>query len=61
MISSVLPSYQYLIEQRKLNEDTIRTFNLGYVDPKGEVYVGADFHGPVPAIDKIRSSPLIPR
>jgi len=52
MITTALPSYKYLIEQRKLNEDTIRTFNLGYVSDTGEVYIGADFTGKLPAMDK---------
>ena len=52
MISTLLPSYKYLIEQRKINGDTIRIFNLGYVDPKGEIYVGADFQGSLPPMDK---------
>ena len=52
MISTILPSYKYLIEQRKLNESTIRTFDLGYIDPNGEIYVGADFQGSMPTIDK---------
>ena len=52
MISTVLPSYKYLIEQRKLTEETIRLFNLGYVSTNGEVYVGADFTGPLPVMDK---------
>ena len=52
MISSLLPSYKYLTEQRKLSEETIRTFHLGYVAQNGEVYVGADFTGALPAMDK---------
>jgi len=52
MITTALPSYKYLIEQRKLNEDTIRTFNLGYVSETGETYIVADFTGKLPAMDK---------
>ena len=52
MISTVLPAYKYLTDQRKLNEDTIRLFNLGYVSQEGEVYVGADFTGKLPVLDK---------
>ena len=52
MITTALPAYKYLIEQRKLNEDTIRIFNLGYVSETGEVYVGADFPGKLPPMDK---------
>lgn len=52
MISRVLPSYKYLIEQRKLNEDTIRTFHLGYIAQDGEVYIDADFVGKLPLMDK---------
>lgn len=52
MISTVLPAYKYLSEVRKLNEDTINTFNLGYVSPEGSVYVGADFTGTIPLMDK---------
>jgi len=52
MISNVLPAYKYLTEQRKLTEETITKFNLGYVTPDGEIYVGADFTGKFPAIDK---------
>jgi DNA primase len=52
VISTVLPAYKYLTEQRKLTEDTIRIFSLGYVAQNGEVYVGADFTGTLPAMDK---------
>lgn len=52
MISTVLPSYKYLIEKRKLTEETIQLFHLGYVAPNGEVYVGADFTGALPVMDK---------
>lgn len=52
MISLALPAYKYLVEQRKLNEDTIRTFHLGYIDDKGEQYVDVDFPGRLPAIDR---------
>lgn len=52
MISTVLPAYKYLVEVRKLDENTINTFNLGYVSPEGLVYVGADFTGIIPKMDK---------
>jgi DNA primase len=52
MISNILPAYKYLTEQRKLTEETITKFNLGYVAPEGEIYVGADFTGKLPALDK---------
>jgi|SRR5665213_608756 len=52
MISVTLPAYKYLTEQRKLNEDTIRTFQLGYVAHNGEVYIGADWEGKLPLMDK---------
>jgi DNA primase len=52
MISKTLPAYKYLIEKRNLTEDTIRTFNLGYVDENGMPYIGADFQGKLPAMDK---------
>lgn len=52
MISTVLPAYKYLIEERKLNEDTIRAFHLGYVDHSGEIYLDADYQGKLPQLDK---------
>jgi len=52
MISNLIPAYKYLTEQRKLSEHTIRTFNLGYVNPEGIVYVGAEFNDIIPTMDK---------
>lgn len=52
MISTVLPAYKYLLEERKLNEDTIRSFHLGYCAQDGEVYIDADFQGQLPPLDK---------
>jgi DNA primase len=52
MITTALPAYKYLIEQRKLNEETIRKFSLGYIAQDGEVYIGADFSGKLPVLDK---------
>jgi DNA primase len=52
VISTVLPAWKYLIEERKLNESTIRTFHLGYVDHSGEVYLDADYQGKLPQLDK---------
>ncbi len=52
MISTVLPAYKYLIEQRKLNEDTIHMFNLGYISPDGIPYVDAGFNSVLPETDK---------
>ncbi|MGH7974909.1 MAG: toprim domain-containing protein [bacterium] len=52
MISTVLPAYKYLLEQRKLTEDTIRQFHLGYISREGQIYVDADFSGGIPEIDR---------
>jgi len=52
MITTALPAYKYLIEQRKINEDTIRAFHLGYIAQEGDTYVGADFPGKLPLMDK---------
>jgi DNA primase len=52
MITTALPAYKYLIEERKLSEETIRFWNLGYIAQDGEVYVGADFSGKLPSMDK---------
>jgi len=52
MISTVVPAFKYLIEERKLTESTIRTFNLGYVSKVGDVYVGAEFTEKLPLLDK---------
>ena len=52
MISRVLPAYSYLLDKRGINENTINTFCLGYVDQVGEVYIPANFQGQLPALDK---------
>lgn len=52
MISTVVPAFKYLMEQRKLTEQTIRAFNLGYVSNTGDIYVGAELASPVPILDK---------
>ena len=52
MISQILPSNRYLIQERKLTEEVILRFHLGYVDHSGEVYVDADFQGKLPSLDK---------
>lgn len=52
MISTVLPAYKYLINERKLNERTINSFNLGYCSQDGEIYIGANFKGQLPQLDK---------
>src|SRR5579863_7495082 len=52
MITTALPAYKYLIEQRKINEDTIRAFHLGYIAQEGDTYVGANFPGKLPLMDK---------
>ena len=46
-----LAGFRYLIEERGLTEETIRTFHLGYCDPRGEVYIDADFMGNLPQLD----------
>jgi DNA primase len=51
VISTVLPAYKYLIEERKLTEDTINAFNLGYCSTNGEIYEGANFQGMLPILD----------
>lgn len=52
MISTILPAFKYLVETRKLSEDTIRIFNLGYVASDGTIYIPAEFSGVLPPLDK---------
>lgn len=52
MISRVLPAYSYLMNERKINEETILKFHLGYVAPDGETYIDADFLDKLPVLDK---------
>src|SRR5690349_15755638 len=52
MITTVLPAYKYLIESRGINEDTIRTFNLGYISKDGIPYIDAGFSSVLPAVNK---------
>lgn len=52
MISMILPSNKYLISERKLTEEIILRFHLGYVDHCGEIYVDADYQGQLPQLDK---------
>ena len=52
MISTLVPAFKYLIEQRRLTEETIRKFNLGYVSQVGDIYVGAEFTDAIPQLDK---------
>jgi DNA primase len=40
------------MQERKLSEQVILKFNLGYVDKNGETYIGADFTGTLPPLDK---------
>ena len=42
-----LPAFKYLIENRKLTEETIRNFHLAYEDHRGTIYVDADVSTPV--------------
>lgn len=44
-IPTILPGFKYLVETRKLNEETIRAFHLSYLDQQGNVYIGAEFKG----------------
>lgn len=61
MISTILPAYKYLLEERKLSEDTIRTFHLSYIAQDGEVYVDADFQGTLPPLPQnFRHSTMFP-
>lgn len=60
-IPLILPGFKYLIESRKLTEETIRAFNLGYMDDKGMPYIGADFQGKLPAMpNTFKNSVLFP-
>ena len=47
----ILEGFQYLCSVRKLNEETIRTFGIGYCDPQGELYFPADYTGTLPKLD----------
>lgn len=61
MISQILPSNRYLIQERKLSEETILKFHLGYLDPQGEVYIDADFKGILPVLPQtMRHSTIFP-
>jgi DNA primase len=61
MISMVLPSNRYLINERKLKEETLLAWHLGYCDSQGEVYEDADFSGPLPVLPQtMRHSTLFP-
>lgn len=61
MISIALPSYKYLIEERKLTEDTIRAFHLGYIAQDSEVYIYADFQDILPTLpNTFRHSTMFP-
>jgi DNA primase len=52
MISQILPSNRYLMRERKLSEESILAWHLGYCDSQGEVYIDADFQGQLPVLDK---------
>ena len=52
MISQILPSNRYLMRERKLSEEVILRFHLGYVDHSGEIYIDADYQGQIPSLDK---------
>ena len=52
MISQILPSNRYLMQERKLSEQVILKFHLGYIDHSGEAYIDADFQGKLPQLDK---------
>jgi DNA primase len=57
----ILPGFKYLVENRKLTEQTIRTFNLGYHTAEGETYIGAEFTGTLPTLPAtMRNSTIFP-
>lgn len=61
MISTVLPSHKYLTEERKLNDNTISAFDLGYCALDGQIYVGANIAGTYPVLDnRFKNSTLFP-
>ena len=61
MIPTILPAFDYLCNVRKLTEDTIRKFSLGYCDPNGEIYIGAEFRGTLPILPAtMRNSTIFP-
>jgi DNA primase len=46
-----LSAFDYLINTRKLSEETVRLFHLAHRDSKGTIYVDADMTEPFPALD----------
>jgi DNA primase len=56
-----LPAFEYLMNTRKLNEHTIKTFHLAHCDSRGEVYVDADFIQEIPQLDfRFNNASLFP-
>lgn len=39
----MVTGFEYLKNKRKLSDESIRTFHLGYCDPEGNLYVDTDF------------------
>ena len=56
-----LPAFKYLMEERQLSEDTIRTFHLAHRDSRGMIYVDADMTEPFPELDfRFNNASLFP-
>src|SRR5579859_6592642 len=56
-----LPAYKYLLQERKLSEDTIKTFHLSYCDNRGMIYTDADMTETFPKLDfRFNNASLFP-
>lgn len=56
-----LQAFKYLMDERGLTEETIRTFHLAHRDGKGMIYVDADCMEPFPELDfRFNNASLFP-
>lgn len=57
----MLPGFEYLLNKRRLTKESIKTFHLGYCDPKGYIYVDTKFPSQELKLDrKFKNSVIFP-
>lgn len=56
----MLMGFKYLKDNRHLTDETIRSWNLGYCDPKGIIYMGTNFSEKLSLDFKFNCSILFP-
>lgn len=56
-----MTAFDYLKKDRSLTDESIAAFNLGYCDPNGTIYIGANYKGTELQLDyKFKNTALFP-